>query len=779
MYTVVVSNVGTKTDTYTLSGAFPGGFVSSFAETSVEVPAGSFREVKLTLTPPPGTPTGGFNFTVLATSTSEVGVNDRASGSGSVVGQGVKVELMPGAAAPGTTFEMKVTNTGLNEDTFDLSLAGPGAFLAELDMQQVTLGPGQMATAQVITTNTMQIFPGGLELLAVGTSQANASVEDLATASLTIATTLRVEAEATPQTTSLPSPGSAVVLVEVQNLGNVEDAYQAAIVSTSGPLTASLRNLDGTATQLIGLFRLPGTARGLLALDTLLLAEGEGQVEVQITSLSDGAVVDTAMAIVQTQQTSENPPPVAEARAAQHAWVDTVVVLDGSPSYDPEGALITYTWQFIELPADSALTQEDLLDANTPCPRFIPDVVGQYEIELVVQDEQGASSLTRVQLEVFEANVPPNAVAGDGQTALVGDLVTVDGGASWDPDKAPQPLTFHWRFGAVPLGSSLVHTNIGGAEEPRANFVPDINGSYVLELVVSDGDKHDIDVVTILVTESNVAPNARAGEEQRRVLGDVVIVDGTQSFDPDAGPQTLRFRWQWVSLPVTSGLTAADLLDTHTAMPQFTPDVVGSYVVKVTVDDGEASDMGTVVVKVVAQDASLCEPWPAGALIGTLGNDALTGTNGDDVIVGLSGNDLIKGFGGSDLICAGAGNDSVEGGFGHDTLDGGPGNDSLKGQGGMDIIYGGSDNDRIEGGPGDDELDGGPGNDLLKGQGGADILNGGDGQRDILDGGPEYDQCLEGEVVKSCEEGESPGGQGDGNFDGREGGGLRGQTRET
>ena len=200
----------------------------------------------------------------------------------------------------------------------------------------------------------------------------------------------------------------------------------------------------------------------------------------------------------------------------------------------------------------------------------------------------------------------------------------------------------------------------------------------------------------------------------------------------------------------------------------------------------EVDSLSPFVIFETIPAAEVCDPIPAGAIIGTEGNDVLRGTPGDDVIIGLGGDDEIDGIDGNDVICAGDGNDTVLGGAGHDSIDGGDGNDELNGQGGNDlltggpgadilfgktgmdvisgdegndtinggsgndILEGGADNDVLRGERGDDSLDGGAGDDDLNGGSGDDLLDGGD-DIDILDGQSNTDTCLNGEQVAHCE----------------------------
>ena len=79
-------------------------------------------------------------------------------------------------------------------------------------------------------------------------------------------------------------------------------------------------------------------------------------------------------------------------------------------------------------------------------------------------------------------NGVPTADAGVDQSVTVGDTVLLDGGSSSDPDN--DPLTYNWTIEIRPLGSSAA---IGDPGSETTNFVPDVEGSYTVQLIVNDG----------------------------------------------------------------------------------------------------------------------------------------------------------------------------------------------------------------------------------------------------------------------------------------------------
>jgi uncharacterized membrane protein len=306
-YTVQLTNTGSAVDTFSLAVAgLPPGITATFAQTTVPVPPGTsnFRDVTLTLTPQPGTPAGGYAFTVTATSTTRASVTSSAGGTLTVLANGVRVALSPPSGAPDGTFQLTVTNTGQVTDTYNLALAGPAALVASLGTAQVTLAPGASQVVPITTGAVTFADPGALPLTALATSQANPAVRAGATASLNIATTQGLTAQFNPAAQALPQPGTASFLLLVNNAGNAEDAYTATITGTSGPVTASLVGLDGRPTQTIALFRLPGLSAGALLLQTSIAALGQGTVTVQVRSLSSPGITATATATVTVKAVS-------------------------------------------------------------------------------------------------------------------------------------------------------------------------------------------------------------------------------------------------------------------------------------------------------------------------------------------------------------------------------------------------------------------------------------------------------------------------------------------
>ncbi|WP_083918229.1 PKD domain-containing protein [Methylosarcina fibrata] len=193
-------------------------------------------------------------------------------------------------------------------------------------------------------------------------------------------------------------------------------------------------------------------------------------------------------------------------------------------------------------------------------------------------------------------NTVPVSNAGSDQTVTAGNLVTLNGTGSSDPDNSPSPLTYSWTQTSGPT------VTLTGADTAQPSFTPGEAGTYVFSLVVNDGlANSSADSVTITVnaaTGSNTAPTAQAGPDQSVALGALVALDGTGSSDPDNGPSALTYSWTQTGGPTVT-LTGAD-----TAQPSFTAGTAGTYAFNLVVNDGAANSAPDSVTITVSETAS-------------------------------------------------------------------------------------------------------------------------------------------------------------------------------
>jgi PKD repeat protein len=299
-----------------------------------------------------------------------------------------------------------------------------------------------------------------------------------------------------------------------------------------------------------------------------------------------------------------NPPPIAEAGNDVNALTLHPIQLDGTQSYDPDTSLISFNWSLFAPAGSSAF----LDDATNPLPRLTPDIAGDYQVELIVNDGEYDSEPSQVTVSASDGIAPPNARAGRDQAVLTGSRVNLDGSASYDPNGLS--MSYVWSLLQVPSGSGLTNADIWFSDTLHPEFEPDVAGAYDLNLRVTNGYFFDHDSVLVQVSDPNVAPTAEAGPSRATRSGEIVYLDGSGSHDPDAGPDALSHSWSFVARPDGSGLTTADIVDFDQPIANFTPDVPGVYIIRVNVDDGElqAGDNTTVITDDTPPDVSITSP---------------------------------------------------------------------------------------------------------------------------------------------------------------------------
>jgi hypothetical protein len=275
--------------------------------------------------------------------------------------------------------------------------------------------------------------------------------------------------------------------------------------------------------------------------------------------------------------------PVANAGPDQSALVGTLVSLDGAASSDPDGNPLTYAWSLTR-PAGSMAVLANLTGVNTS---FIPDVVGDYLVQLIVND--GVQSSAPDTALITTTNSTPVANAGPDQLAArVGTLVTLDGSGSSDADS--QALTFQWSLISRPAGSTAV---LSDETSIAPTFTPDRSGDYVAQLIVNDGFVNSAPD-SVLIRASR-PPDADAGADQNVETGSTVLLDGTGSSNPDGG--ALTYAWVLSSIPAGSGAT---LVGANTASPTFVADREGAYVAQLTVTNASGlTDVDSVSITAV------------------------------------------------------------------------------------------------------------------------------------------------------------------------------------
>jgi len=276
--------------------------------------------------------------------------------------------------------------------------------------------------------------------------------------------------------------------------------------------------------------------------------------------------------------------PIAIAGSDQTVLVGSVVYLDGSSSNDSDLDHLTFNWAFSSVPVGSQAT---LNNQQISQPQFTADLVGDYQLTLMVNDGTTDSAPDSVLITAEVGNIAPQANAGADQQVEVGSTVLLDGSQSSDANG--DPLFYTWTIQQRP---SLSSATLSNATTASPSFIADELGDYLVELTVDDQQSGlASDSVFIEAVAANIAPIAHAGSDQSITQGDTVNLDGSQSSD--ANLDNLTYQWGFSSKPVGS---TAILSNDISVTPQFTPDLTGEYILSLTVNDGVLSSTSDSVV---------------------------------------------------------------------------------------------------------------------------------------------------------------------------------------
>ncbi|MGD8977197.1 MAG: PKD domain-containing protein [Gammaproteobacteria bacterium] len=265
-----------------------------------------------------------------------------------------------------------------------------------------------------------------------------------------------------------------------------------------------------------------------------------------------------------------NVPPVADAGGPYTGEAGSAVQLDGSASFDPDGNIASYDWDF-----------GDGNNGTGPNPLHTYASGGNYTASLVVTDNQGDSSpasTAAVTIDDPVVNLPPVADPGGPYTGETGVAVQFDGSGSSDPNN--DAISYAWDFGDG--GTSDL-------ESPSHTYAA--AGAYTVRLTVNDGLLDSPPATTtasIADPAVNSPPVADAGGPYSGETGVPISFSGAGSTDPDGDDTITAYEWDFGDGATGSGVTASHSY----AAP-------GPYTVTLTVtDDGQVSDSDTAEVTV-------------------------------------------------------------------------------------------------------------------------------------------------------------------------------------
>jgi uncharacterized membrane protein len=576
-YTLTVTNAGSLPDSYAVAVELPSGWSYRLDANGAEVDSLNLTphvfnaaDLLLIVTPPAGAPPGVYSFAAVAQSTSNPHVRARVTAELEVTQYGVQVTLSPDQTtmSPLDTgiWQVTVTNTGLQADTYELTAGGIVAASAQFSQDTVSLAPGQSQVVQLTAAEMDFALPQTYPLMVQARSLFDGRIRNQATAAVTFTGFENVVVSWLPPGQLVTNTLQATFMLLITNTGNISTLYDLAALGDELDLTLE-----------VGQVYIPPYMTAGILVTARAAAPGVYTFQGVATSSSSGATAGAAASLVIDLI---DQPPTVDAGPDITAAEGETVQFAGSIAH-PDGVDYTVIWDF----GDGATAMATLNPAHT----YADD--GVYVVTLTATDANGLSASDTLLVTVN--NVAPTVHAGPDQTVNVGETVFFTGSFT-DPGVMDSHSVL-WQFGdgitaATSLTLTHVYTNAG---------------VYTVTLTVTDnGNDSGSDTVTVTVLPVNQAPVAVADAATTFKDTAVTIHVLANDYDPDGDKLTVAAAGEPAN---GTAVVNADNTITYTPAPGFLG--VDSFVY--TIADGHgAPATAAVTITVTPQPVSSCGLYP-------------------------------------------------------------------------------------------------------------------------------------------------------------------------
>ncbi|MEW8005072.1 MAG: PKD domain-containing protein [Candidatus Thiodiazotropha sp.] len=291
-----------------------------------------------------------------------------------------------------------------------------------------------------------------------------------------------------------------------------------------------------------------------------------------------------------------NLPPVAVAGPDGSGVEGRVFTMDANQSSDPDGSISTYLWEQISGPVASVWSR------SFDSPRvgiLLPDVTQDTPIifRLTVTDDQGSTATDEITIHVLE-NLPPDPIPTPAQTVVEGDYHVMDATALFQT----QPLdsiklgSYRWRQ----ISGPPVTLQYRQYREQARILAPNVQSTTQLVFEITANDQRGLiarNTITLNIIRqvdlpANILPQANAGVDHVSTSHSYIVVDGSNSIDPDG--EIVSYSWEVIDTPESvvyvTNFRGDTTYPTNYAVSVNAP---GDYTIRLTVTDdrgGVATD---------------------------------------------------------------------------------------------------------------------------------------------------------------------------------------------
>jgi PKD repeat protein len=191
----------------------------------------------------------------------------------------------------------------------------------------------------------------------------------------------------------------------------------------------------------------------------------------------------------------------------------------GIDSYDPDGVLISYKWEF----GDGTIGNGENIE-------HIYQKAGTFEIKLVVEDDEGKSKTDYTTCYIIEKNLLPVPMINGPYTGKIGSLISFYSKGSNDPDGTI--INYIWDFNDGIISNEESPTHVYSKE-----------GEYTITLTITDNSGAQAIISTLGVISQNIPPIASINGPYEGEVNEALEFSSNGSLDLDGN--IIEYKWDF------------------------------------------------------------------------------------------------------------------------------------------------------------------------------------------------------------------------------------------
>lgn len=255
----------------------------------------------------------------------------------------------------------------------------------------------------------------------------------------------------------------------------------------------------------------------------------DGVYTVTLTVTDNHGATDTETFVI----TVLNRAPVPDIAPVAVSQTLEDILFDASGSYDMDGTIATYSWDFGDGETGSG---------ETATHQYADD--GSYPVTLTLTDDDSASASASINVEVL--NRPPVAVAGN-VSGVVGESITFNASSSYDMDGTI--VSYLWDFGDGETGQGQF-----------VNHTYTLPGSYDATLILTDnGGATDTDTITVTISGEAAISVSLISDVTSAGLNDNIILTLFYNNTGSANASDVNIT---LAMPPGCGFVSSDIVPT-------------------------------------------------------------------------------------------------------------------------------------------------------------------------------------------------------------------------